>query len=96
LVVTRAGEISGYERLETYADLITLKAFGGKRTMWIYGESDRLIDAMVEVAWMAHAHAAPPPTVFPRVRSARGNGVHRFARLTISCRPGRSVGGRCC
>jgi hypothetical protein len=34
-VVTRAGEISGDERLEGYADLITLKRFGGEKGVWI-------------------------------------------------------------
>jgi hypothetical protein len=51
------------ERLEAYADLITLKAFRGEKDMWIYRESDQLIDAMVEVAWMPHGRAAPRRTV---------------------------------
>ena len=43
------------ERLEAYADLITLRPFRGEKDMWIYRESDQLIVPMVEVAWMPHA-----------------------------------------
>jgi hypothetical protein len=57
--VTRAGEISGDERLEGYADLITLRPFRGEKGEPIYRESDQKIDAMVEVAWMPHVRAAP-------------------------------------
>jgi hypothetical protein len=40
--------------------LITPKPFRGEKGMRIYGENDRLIDAIVEVAWTLHA---PTPAV---------------------------------
>jgi hypothetical protein len=65
------GEISGVERLEGYADLITLKRFRGEKDVWIYRESDQKIDAMVEVAWMPHAPAAPRLTAVTRLDDER-------------------------
>jgi hypothetical protein len=43
--------------------------------MRIYGENDRLIDAIVEVAWTTHARATPPwAIVDPIVGKVLGGG----------------------
>jgi hypothetical protein len=41
--------------------------------MRIYGENDRLIDAIVEVAWTTHARATPPSAIVDPIVGAAGS-----------------------